>query len=135
MLGHCFSRLVMRHKFRFRSFHPCRTNLVYYLMKMSDVILNINFIFFVILCHNLYCVIVSLEITSSWGQFHQHFTHNFGAKYFCAKILQSQNITREKLCKALLYKKSCAFLCKAVFFLGKMLWHSTSISLTILCLF
>jgi hypothetical protein len=25
-------------------------------------------------------------------------------KYFCAKKLQSQNLTREKLCKALLYK-------------------------------
>jgi len=47
-------------------------------------------------------------------QFHQHFTSNFCNnifatiffhQYFSTKKLQSQNVTREKLCKALLYKK------------------------------
>jgi hypothetical protein len=37
----------------------------------------------------------------SWSRFHQHFTHPF-----CAKKLQSQNVTREKLRQLLLYKKS-----------------------------
>jgi len=37
-----------------------------------------------------------------WRQFHQHFTHAFCANifHFCAKKLQSQNVIREKLCKA-----------------------------------
>ncbi len=38
------------------------------------------------------------------GQFHQHLHVPF-AQYFCAKKLQSQNVTREKLYKALSYKK------------------------------
>ncbi len=39
------------------------------------------------------------------NQFHQHFTLAFLRQYFCAKKLHNQNVTREKLRKALLYKK------------------------------
>jgi len=38
-------------------------------------------------------------------QFYQHITHAFCGNIFCAKKLQSQNLTREKLHKVLLYKK------------------------------
>jgi len=38
-------------------------------------------------------------------QFHQHFTRAFYASIFAPKKLQSQNVAREKLRTALLYKK------------------------------
>jgi len=41
------------------------------------------------------------EILMTQCQFHQHFTH----QYFCAKKLQSQNVTKEQLRKALSYEK------------------------------
>jgi len=37
----------------------------------------------------------------TWCQFHQHFMHAF----FVQKYFFCQNVTREKLCKALLYEK------------------------------
>jgi len=39
-------------------------------------------------------------IFATRSQFHQHFT-----RAFCIKKIKSQNVTREKLRKALLYKK------------------------------
>ncbi len=41
----------------------------------------------------------------SSSQFHQHFTSAFFADILSSKKLWSQNVTREKLRKALLYKK------------------------------
>jgi len=49
-------------------------------------------------------------------QFHQHFTQDFCANIFAAKKFQSQNVTREKMGKALSYEK----------FLRKMLMKLTS---------
>jgi len=39
-------------------------------------------------------------------QFHQHFTCNFFANIFAPKKLQSQNVSKEKLRKALSHEKS-----------------------------
>ncbi len=53
----------------------------------------------------------SFSLTTVWlcnflaKQFHRTFYAHHFRQYFCTKILQSQNVTREKLCKALLYKK------------------------------
>jgi len=40
------------------------------------------------------------------SQFRQHFTSSFCTDIFAPKILQNQAVTREKLCKALLYKEA-----------------------------
>jgi hypothetical protein len=53
----------------------------------------------------------SKQNKKSRGQFHQHFMRAFFAFYFWAKKLQSPNITREKLRKALLYKKFVQKIC------------------------
>jgi len=41
----------------------------------------------------------------SCSQFHQHFTSSFCAEVLAPKKPQSQTVTREKLCKTLLYLK------------------------------
>jgi len=47
---------------------------------------------------------VNVDEIVNWCQFHQHFIRAFCANIFVPKKLQRQNITREKLHKALLYE-------------------------------
>jgi len=43
--------------------------------------------------------------SDTWCQFYQHFIQDFCANIFVPKKLQSQNVTREKLLKALSSEK------------------------------
>ncbi len=67
----------------------------------------------------------------SFVQFHQHYMHTFFVRkcfFFLKSFGQSQNVTREKLCKALLYEKR---LCKMLMKLTPFLHRSYQNCLTV----